>query len=96
MHPTVIPRNERPMSRRSTLYDPELLFVECAFCGSPVVWDNGEATEFVAWLGVEAWAVDSSCMILTHGCMHCAPEAEAYRVQMVRGDRETDSVIPEC
>ncbi len=96
MDATVIPTSERPISKRSTIYDPELLYVECGFCGRPVVWDTGEATEFVAWLGVNAWAVDSSCLILTHGCANCAPEAEAYRVQMIRAGQETGAAVPEC
>jgi hypothetical protein len=60
------------------LYDPEMLYIECTNCGRPIIWDEGEATDFVAWSGYPAWAIDSSCCILTSSCPACAPNKGGY------------------
>lgn len=70
--------------KQPTYFDPELLYVECSRCGQPVLWENGEATEFVAWAGFTAWSLDAMCLILTDGCPACSPEAHAYETYVVR------------
>jgi len=35
-----------------TRFDPELLYVECAKCGQPVLWSPGDTTRILAWAGI--------------------------------------------
>lgn len=53
-------------------YDPELLYVECGRCGSPVIWDEGSATSLLREAGIDPLELDSSCLLVTDGCPACA------------------------
>lgn len=83
-------RIERVVERRPHVppkpkgYDPELMFVECARCGRPVVWGQGRATVTLHGLGVQAADLDEHCMIVTDGCAHCRPEADEYQLRVIR------------
>jgi hypothetical protein len=55
-------------------YDPELLIVECAFCGLPVLWERGCSTRILAGAGIDPLELDSHCLLLTEGCPRCSPE----------------------
>ena len=40
-----------PLSHKG--YDPELLYVECSQCGSPVMWEKGKATDILGVAGID-------------------------------------------
>ncbi len=64
-------------------YDPELLFVECGKCGSPIVWEQGRATEILHSAGIDALELDPHCLLVTDGCPRCS-KGKMYRVQVYR------------
>ena len=65
-------------------YDPELMFVECARCGRPVMWEQGRATVVLHGVGVQTSDLDDHCMIVTDGCSHCRPAEDDYRMKVIR------------
>ena len=64
-------------------YDPELLYVECARCGSPVMWEQGKATSILKLAGIDPLELDSSCLLVTDGCPMCSGK-DQYTVQIFR------------
>ena len=71
-----------PMARG---YDPELMIVECAHCGSPVLWESGRSTAVLAGVGVDPLELDAHCLLLTDGCPQCRPRQEGgFSVQVFR------------
>ena len=64
-------------------FDPELLYVECARCGSPVMWEQGKATHILSLAGIDPLELDSSCMLVTDGCPMCSGK-DQYTVQVFR------------
>lgn len=64
-------------------YDPELLYVECGRCGSPVMWDEGSATSLLREAGIDPLELDSSCLLVTDGCPACAM-GNHFTVQVCR------------
>lgn len=71
-------------------YDPELLYVECARCGSPVMWEQGKATHIMKMAGIDPLELDSSCLLVTDGCPMCSAKNQ-FTVQIFRvsGDAQT-------
>ena len=71
-------------------YDPELLYVECARCGSPVMWEQGKATHIMKLAGIDPLELDSSCLLVTDGCPMCSGK-DQFTVQIFRvsGDAQT-------
>ncbi len=67
-------------------FDPELLFVECAVCGSPVLWEKGRSTEILRIAGVEPGELDSQCLLITEGCPLCSKHG-SYNVRIIRLER---------
>ena len=65
-------------------FDPELIYVECARCGRPLLWERGRATVFIAGTGVAYGELDMQCMIVGDGCPVCQPERSGYRHRIVR------------
>ena len=65
-------------------FDPELLYVECAKCGKPVLWSSGDTTRILAWAGIDAGALDEKCMIVSEGCPACQPGKHSFSTQVVR------------
>jgi len=66
-------------------YDPELMIVECAHCGRPVLWEPGRSTEVLAGVGIDPLELDAHCLLLTNGCPHCRPcQKEGFSVQVFR------------
>jgi hypothetical protein len=66
-------------------YDPELMIVECARCGRPVLWEPGRSTEVLAGVGIDPLELDARCLLLTDGCPHCRPrQEEGFSVQVFR------------
>ena len=66
-------------------YDPELMMVECARCGRPVLWEPGHSTAVLAGVGVDPLELDAHCLLLTDGCPQCCPrQEEGFSVQVFR------------
>lgn len=66
-------------------YDPELMIVECARCGSPILWEPGRSTAVLASVGIDPLELDAHCLLLTDGCPHCRPlRQEGFGVQVFR------------
>jgi len=65
-------------------FDPELLYVECAKCGQPVLWSPGDTTRILAWAGIDVRALDEKCMIVSEGCPACQPGKSSFSTQVVR------------
>jgi len=68
----------------SCSFDPELLYVECAKCGQPVLWNPGDTTRILAWAGIDSRALDEKCMIVSEGCPACQPDKKSFSTQVVR------------
>lgn len=68
----------------SSSFDPELLYVECAKCGQPVLWSPGDTTRILAWAGIDALTLDEKCMIVSEGCPACQPDKKSFSTQVVR------------
>ena len=64
--------------------DPEMLFVECARCGSPVLWEPGRATQLLNEAGIDPLELDSSCLLVTDACPLCSHQRKQYTVQIFR------------
>lgn len=64
-------------------YDPELVYVECARCGSPVIWEPGRATTLLEKAGIDRIELDPACILLTDGCPACGAKSE-YSVRIFR------------
>jgi hypothetical protein len=65
-------------------FDPELLYVECAKCGQPVLWSPGDTTRILAWAGIDVTSLDEKCMIVSEGCPACQPGKNSFNTQVVR------------
>ena len=65
-------------------FDPELLYVECARCGQPVLWSPGDTTNILAWAGIDSGTLDEKCMIVSDGCPSCMPGQSSFSTQVVR------------
>lgn len=74
-------------------YDPEMLFVECARCGAPVMWEPGKATRIMNMAGIDALELDSSCLLVTDGCSLCSAEKE-FTVQIFRVSAGSGASLP--
>lgn len=64
-------------------FDPELLYVECSRCGSPVLWEEGRATRLLLQAGIDPLELDASCMLVTDACPACSRQSE-YTVRVFR------------
>ncbi len=64
-------------------FDPELLYVECGRCGSPVIWDEGRATALLRGAGIDPMELDASCIMITDACPACGAGPE-YSVRIYR------------
>jgi hypothetical protein len=65
-------------------YDPELLYVECRYCGKPIVWEAGRTTAILLRSHVRPESLDEHCLILSDGCRECMPYADGYPLSIVR------------
>lgn len=68
----------------TAVFDPELLYVECARCGQPVLWNPGDTTRILSWAGIDARSLDEKCMIVSEGCPLCKPGQKSFTTQVVR------------
>ncbi|GFM32586.1 hypothetical protein LN040_14210 [Desulfovibrio subterraneus] len=69
-----------------TGFDPDLMYVECKHCSRPVLWNKGRTSEILQDVDIVRVELDSSCMILTHGCPRCTPGVTKFRLQVIRAD----------
>ena len=69
---------------RVTGYDLDLLYVECRFCGKPVLWEKGKTSLLVKASGIDVTLLDSECMILSDGCPFCRPDTPLFHLHVVR------------
>ena len=74
-------------------YDPELLYVECGRCGSPVMWEKGKASQILGLAGIDPLELDASCMLVTDGCPMCGGKGH-YTVQIFRVGGDTPARRP--
>ena len=65
-------------------YDLDLLYVECRYCGKPVLWERGQTSVLVNASGIDTTLLDAECLILSDGCPQCRPESALFHLQMVR------------
>ena len=64
-------------------FDPEMLYVECNHCGSPVFLEPGKCTELLQAIGIDPLELDSSCMLLTNACPLCG-KGHNFKVRIIR------------
>lgn len=69
---------------KDSRFDPELLYVECAKCGKPVLWSPGDTSRVLAWAGIDPAGLDEKCMIVSEGCPGCQPGQQSFSTQVVR------------
>lgn len=74
-------------------YDPELLYVECGRCGSPVMWEQGRASHILEQAGIDPLELDASCLLVTDGCPMCGGKGH-YTVQIFRVSAGAESRRP--
>jgi len=80
-----IPRVLASFTSMARGYDPELMIVECARCGRPVLWESGRSTEVLAGVGIDPLELDAHCLLMTDGCPYCRPrQEEGFSVQVFR------------
>jgi hypothetical protein len=65
-------------------FDPELLYVQCAACGSPVLWEPGSTSRLLRRAGVSPVHLDEGCLLLAEACPSCAPGTALHRLHVVR------------
>lgn len=73
--------------------DPELLYVECAHCGQPLLWAAGDTTRILKGAGIDMDSLDERCMLVSEGCPHCAPGEKVFSTQVVRLVREAGASV---
>lgn len=73
-------------------YDPEMLFVECTRCGSPIVWEHGKTTRILEGAGIDALELDPHCLLVSSGCARCSRGGE-YQIQIVRVQSEQNRLV---
>lgn len=59
-----------------TLFDPELLYIECKACNRPVLWERGKTTALLEAAHIDPHDLDASCMVFSDGCPLCRPQEE--------------------
>lgn len=86
MHHSHEPHHQLPRPH-SAGFDPELLYVQCAHCGRPVLWTQGKLTRIIRDAGVSRQQLDATHVMLTEGCPECNPEQSEFRIQLIRLER---------
>jgi hypothetical protein len=69
---------------RRKIFDPDLLYIECAKCGRALNWDKGETSLFLVRSGINTGTLDWSFMILSMGCANCSPDELGYMTKLVQ------------
>ena len=71
-----------------TIFDPELLYVECSQCGQPVLWRHGLTTKLLKLADIDPATLDERCVIMSDGCPGCHPGETSFTTQVIRLGRE--------
>lgn len=75
-------------------FDPELLYVECARCGAPVIWEKGRVSELLEKAGIDPFELDAACMLVTDSCRVCG-QSDDYSIRIFRlTDKANAAQIP--
>ncbi len=64
-------------------FDPELLYVECARCHRPLLWEPGQTSKLLRRANIDPGSLNSGCMILSEGCPICSVEEEGFVARLV-------------
>ena len=70
--------------RTKANYDLDLLYVECRFCGKPLLWEQGRTRRLVLASGIDTSLLDAQCMIVSDGCPTCKPDNHHIQLHVVR------------
>lgn len=65
-------------------YDLDLIYVECRFCGKPVLWERGKTSVLLRASGIDTSLLDAECLILSDGCPNCRPGRSPFHLHVVR------------
>ena len=65
-------------------YDLDLIYVECRFCGNPVLWEKGKTSLLLRASGIDTSLLNAECLILSEGCPQCRPGVSPLTLQVVR------------
>ena len=65
-------------------YDLDLMYVECRFCGSPVLWEQGKTSLLLRASGIDTSLLDAECLILSEGCPQCMPGVSPLMLHVAR------------
>ncbi len=85
---------ENPDARRPAAgYDLDLMYVECRFCGSPILWDKGKTGILLRASGIDTSLLDAECLILSEGCPQCRPGVSPLMLHVVRLASQQDMLL---
>lgn len=74
-------------------FDLETLYVECARCGRPLIWEKGTTTFIIQSSGIEK-SLGSDWLILSLGCPSCSPDQAEFVLTLARpGNNPAGSLI---
>ena len=82
-----------PVLPQPEAFDPDMLYVECGRCGSPVMWEKGKASQILGLAGIDPLELDSSCLLVTDACPLCGDKGQ-YTVQIFRVSGDTPTRRP--
>lgn len=80
--------DQLPSPRLRGGFSPELLYAECASCGTPLLWNEGATVTMLAKSGVDVSSLDLGCLLLAEGCARCQPDKDAYGLRIVRLEQQ--------
>lgn len=72
-----------PKTNASHHFDLETLYVECARCGRPLIWEKGTTTFIIQSSGIEK-SLGSDWLILSMGCPSCSPDQLEFVLTLAR------------
>ena len=64
-------------------FDPELLYVECARCHRPLLWEPGQTVKLLRQSNIDLNSLNAGCMILSEGCPICSAEEDGFVARLV-------------
>lgn len=65
-------------------FDLDLLYVECAECGLPILWKPGQTARILRQAGIDLATLDERCVLLSQGCPACHPDKSEFTTRVVR------------
>lgn len=64
-------------------FDPELLYVECARCHRPLLWEPGQTVKLLRQSNIDLNSLNAGCMILSEGCPICSAGEDGFIARLV-------------